>query len=56
MVDKNGNFETYLLLKEGENELKFRLIDKLDNEKEETYKVNYIKRTVLKLQIGKLCI
>ena len=53
MVDKNGNFETYLLLKEGENELKFRLIDKLDNEKEETYKVNYIKRTVLKLQIGK---
>ncbi|HOC53287.1 MAG TPA: stalk domain-containing protein [Caldisericia bacterium] len=52
MVDKNGNFETYLLLKEGENELKFRLIDKLDNEKEETYKINYIKRTVLKLQIG----
>ncbi len=52
MVDKNGNFETYLLLKEGENELKFRLIDKLDNEKEETYKINYIKRTIIKLQIG----
>jgi len=52
MVDKNGNFETYLLLKEGENELKFKLIDKLNNEKEEIYKVKYIKRTILKLQIG----
>ncbi|MGB9750441.1 MAG: stalk domain-containing protein [Caldisericia bacterium] len=52
MLDKNGNFETYLLLKEGENELKFKLIDNLDNQKEEIYKINYIKRKILKLQIG----
>ena len=52
MIDKDGNFETYLLLKEGENELKFKLIDKLDNTKEEIYKVNYVKKIVLKLQIG----
>lgn len=52
MIDKEGNFETYLLLKEGENELKFKLIDKLDNTKEEIYKINYVKKIVLKLQIG----
>lgn len=51
-LNKDGNFETYILLKEGENELKFKLIDKLDNEKEEIYKVTYIKRKILKLQIG----
>lgn len=51
ILDKDGNFETLLLLKEGENEIKFRLIDKLDNEKEETFKVSYIKRKILKLFI-----
>lgn len=52
ILDKNGNFETYLLLKEGENELKFKLIDNLNNQKEEIYKINYIKRKILKLRIG----
>jgi len=51
-LDSYGNFETFTLLKEGENELKFKLIDKLDNEKEEVYKVTYIKKITLKLQIG----
>ncbi|MCX8094685.1 MAG: stalk domain-containing protein [Caldisericia bacterium] len=50
--DNNGNFETFLFLKEGINELKFKLIDKLNNEKEEIYKVTYIKRKILKFQIG----
>ncbi len=51
-LDKNGNFETYVLLKEGENELKFILSDKLDNQKEFIYRIKYIKRKILKLQIG----
>ncbi|MDI6861206.1 MAG: stalk domain-containing protein [Caldisericia bacterium] len=51
-LNKDGNFETYVLLKEGINELKFILVDKLNNQKEEVYKVTYIKRKILKLQIG----
>ena len=52
ITDKDGNFETYILLKEGENELRFKLIDNLGNTKEEIFKVNYIKKKVLKLKIG----
>lgn len=51
-LDNLGNFETYVLLKEGDNELRFKVVDKLDNEKEQVYKVTYIKRKILKLQIG----
>ncbi len=52
IFDQNGNFETYVFLKEGENELKFILLDKIDNKREEIYKVAYIKRKILKFQIG----
>ena len=48
----NGIFEKEVTLSEGENKIEIEAYDKAGNKTTKTFTVNYIKRIILKLQIG----